>query len=182
MLTYGAAAQIYFDYYTENLANADLSVSLDDVTAETLDGYASSRSGTLTDTGLTYKGATLILESQTSIRLYFTVDEEHSIDEYTFTDGDGNRLTVKQRSDWGSNWYYVVFDNIAAKELDVMKTAKVTVNGADEEAFTISYGALTYARNVLYKSTSSSELIRLAKALYKYNAAAKTYFAKQGSN
>jgi hypothetical protein len=62
-----------------------------------------------------------------------------------------------------------------------MQTAKVKVNGNTKKALTIQFSVLTYACNVLYNDKSKATLIELVKALYKYNAAAKTYFATVNS-
>lgn len=72
LLTYGAAAQNYFMYNTENLVNADLSFELQDMaTANTLNKDAFDAAPTYTEDVLKYfYGSSLLLEDKIDLQFY----------------------------------------------------------------------------------------------------------------
>ena len=159
MLNYGAAAQLYFNYNTENLANASLSEAekkLPDV-----DASAYKYSVTGSEAGIKAKSATLMLESEVKVRVYFTLTGSKTIDQYTFTI-DGKVVTPK----YNEKGWYVETDGIPAKDLDKMFEVKVG-------GITVSYGALSYVNS---KHAVSNELeANLARALYYYFQEAEAY-------
>ena len=91
MLNYAAASQLSFDYNTDNLANASLS-DADKVLPE-VDASAYKYNITGTEEGIKASSATLMLESEVKIRVYFKLTGDKSIDEFTFTI-DGVTKTV----------------------------------------------------------------------------------------
>jgi hypothetical protein len=160
MLNYGAAAQILFNYNVENLANASLSDA--DKALADVDASAYKYSITGSEAGIKAKSATLVMESKVAIRVYFTLEEGASIEDYTFTI-NGVAVAPKQ-NDKG---YYIESEGIAAKEMDDMY--EFTVGG-----LTVTYGALSYVNSKL--NATDAEHVNLAKALYAYYAAAEAYF------
>ena len=163
MLNYGAAAQILFNHNTDNLANASLSEAdkvLVDVDAS---AYAHSLSGS--EAGIQVYQATLLLETETSIRIYFKLTGSKTIDQYTFkVDG----TVVQPKASGGL--YYVEILNIAAQHLDRMYT--ITVGG-----MTIRYGGLSYVNQVIKNPQYATEATtNAAKALFVYSRMAEDYF------
>ena len=165
MLNYGGYSQTQFGYNTDNLANAGLDTTLPTITAADVDAYAHGATGS--EDGISVASVSLLLESTTTIRFYFELDGNRSIDEYTFY-VDGVETTPIE----SNGQYYVDKVNVAAKDLDEMVT--VTVGG-----LTVKYCGLSYVRQVavLHADVYSGNLVNAAKALYAYNQAANAYFA-----
>ena len=163
MLNYGTAAQLNFNYNTDKLANAVLDEA-DRIPAdvEVPDAYAAKVTGSAD--GITADGATLLLESDVAIRVYFMLDEGADISDYTFAI-NGEEVAVRKNS----GGYYVQTAPIPAKNLDDM--FEFTVDG-----LTISYGGLSYVKTML--ESEKEEDVYMVKALFAYNAAADAYFAK----
>ena len=153
LLNYAAAAQISLNYNTENLANAELD-DADKVLPENIDvsGYKSSVTGS--ETGIKAKSATLMLESEVSVRVYFTLEEGYTVDDFVFTiDG---KVVQPQKNNIG---WFIETDGIAAKNLDQM--LRFSVGG-----LTVTYGPMSYVNSKL--SVSNEDTVNLAKALYAY--------------
>ncbi len=161
MLNYGAAAQVLFDYKTEELANAGLD-DADKVLAEVdASAWAHTKSGSVE--GITVNSATLLLDSETTIRIYFTLTGEKTIDEYTFT-VDGQEVTPVEKG----GRYYISYSNIAAHKLGDMHTFCI-------DGFTLTYSGLSYVNVLLNDANSTPAAIDMAKALFAYYEAAAAY-------
>ena len=72
--------------------------------------------------------------------------------------------------------YMIEITNIAAKDLD--RFYKVEVRDSEGVCLTVKYCALSYAYLVLSLDSQPADLVELMQALYLYNQAANTYFAK----
>ena len=162
MLNYGAAAQVNFGYDTAHLVNADMSAA-DRQLPATLDvsGFAHTWSGE--ENGIEVTSASLLLQSETKIRIYFKLKSGYQLSDFTFT-VDGVQVTPVQSGDE----YYIEKANVAAKDLDTMYTFRL---GNRQ----LTYCGLSYVNQVLNYSRDE-KLINLAKALYAYNQAANAYF------
>ena len=159
LLNYGAAAQMFFNYNTDNLANASLSEA--DKTLATPDLSAHKYSITGTEEGIKAKSATVTMESAICIRVYFTLTGDKTIEDYTFTI-DGREVQPR----YNEKGWYIESEGIAAKRMDEMHD--FCVGG-----ITVRYSVLSYANS---KLTSKDPLeVNLAKALYVYYAAAEAY-------
>lgn len=166
MLNYGAYSQIQLNHNTDNLANANLSAE-DQILPEVpdLESYAHFEAGA--EEGIAIQSVSLLLESETVIRYYFTLTGEKTIDAYSFI-VDGVQVEPVRSGEL----YYVDKTNIAAKDIDRMYV--VSVGGLD-----VSYCGLSYVRQVLnsYGSDESMvDLVNTVKALFAYNQAANAYF------
>ena len=71
--------------------------------------------------------------------------------------------------------YCIEIKNIRAQDIDEMFT--VTVIDENGNSGTVTYGALTYVRNIINVGTSkySQELIDTVRSLYLYNQATQSY-------
>lgn len=165
MLLYGAYAQKHFNYRTDALADKDLDLRLADVTAENLKAYANTaRQGT---DKVEFVGSSLLLKSETVLRLFFRVDSSVK-DRVTFR-YNGQLLTVGT----SGSFAYVDISGIRAKDLH--KSVSVTVNDGTEA--TVTYNPLTYCYNVLANPDQYPEsLCNVVKALYLYHQTAKAYY------
>ena len=160
LLNYAAAAQISLNYNTENLANAQLAEA-DKILPDGIDvsGYAASNVGS--ETGIKTKSATLMLESEVSVRVYFTLEAGYDISDFTFTiDG---KVVEPQKNSTG---WFIETDGIAAKNLDQMM--EFSVGG-----ITVTYGPMSYVNSKLSNSKTNADTLNLVKALYAYWQAAE---------
>jgi len=145
MLNYGNYAKAYFS--KTDLAATD---AMAGITAETLSGYAPTRSG---EGESSYYGSSLLLESNVVIRHYFTEE-------------------VQGATQAENGYWHIDITNIPAHELDAAKAT--TVNGV-----TIRYSPLSYAYIVLNGGSDDVRLQNLVKAMYLYNQAADSYRSGQ---
>lgn len=177
LLNYGAAAQTFFKYNTDNPANGILSDADKAVDAADFDAYkavikAGSANGQ--NNGLTYYGSSLICKSEMTVRHYFILDNGSDINNYKFsyidTDGYEVSLTPKKASDGGV--YCVDISGIMACSLDKNYVCRVT--GMDSsQIIELNYGPLSYAYSVANDKDSSIELKNLMNALYMYSEMAR---------
>ena len=173
MLHYGAYAQKYFNYNTDNLADDnminDYDYSIDDV--DFTRTYDSSMSN-LPD-GLEFSSASLTLETNTTLNLYFTDNTGKKI---TFKLVDGDKETVLKPSGSG-NRKQIKIKNIPADRLNDDFTVKIIVTG-DSTEYSVTYSPMMYAYNVFSREvteTRTPALKDLIKAIYLYNEAAVAY-------
>ncbi len=160
MLVYGAEAQKYFGYNTENPAIDLNNVALPAAPELTAATYTDEQFAPF---GLQYYGTSLVLRSQTMYKLYFKVTDKALADAVTVT-VDGKAL---KKANVGSSIVCWTIENISAK--DITKTWKVSFNGTE-----IEFGAESYMAKAL--QLEDAALHELICALYAYNQAAKVYF------
>ncbi len=176
MLNYGAYSQIYFDHSTNALANADITnTDVSGVTADTINMPYDSRTENLPE-GVTFAGASLILESETVMNLYFINTTDKAL---TLKTDDNVTLTQEQ----SGKYIKVTITDIAAQDLDKYVTVNITVEGDDTE-YSVQYNPMNYCYNTLSRETSATRtdaLKNVMRALYLYNNQAKAYFSKQNS-
>ena len=165
MLNYGAYAQTYFNYNTENLANAGVFEgenpvdTLTEITAATI-----TLDGAVTDVAL--KSLSLALEAETEIYVLFALNGVDMAD-VEFKLGD----TVLKKTALGSDCC-VIIPNIAAKDID--NAVSITVTHAGETA-TYTMSAQVYL-SIAYGKLNNVAYDNLLKAIQLYNVAADEYF------
>lgn len=171
MLNYGAYAQLRFGVNTDNLANKDYEADLSGVTVTA----SAVKNGSAT--GFTLNSYDLILESETTIRLYFTAESADNYDiTLSYNDGEKDRLfTLVPAYDQANDRYYADIPNIAAAFIDREFTVKA-VNKADNTEYSIKLSALCYISSVLESETATDAQKNVVKALYLYNQAANEFF------
>ena len=163
MLNYGAAAQVLFNHHTDDLANASLDDA--DKVLTDVDASAYAHSVTGSEDGIQVVNATLLLETETSIRIYFKLTGSKSIDQYTFR-VDGQEVQPQKNGDQ----YFLEISDIAAQDLEEMHT--VTVGG-----ITVRYGGLSYVNQVIKNPQYATQgLTDAVKALFTYHKMAEDYF------
>ena len=162
MLNYGSYAQKYFNYKVDDLANDGTHLGttvLNDVTAETMEAYTNN-----TETGnddVKLNSASLILESQTKLRLYI---EDNGIENITY---NNEPLSKK------NNKFYVEKSDILPQDLD--KDVTLTLMYNDSSVVEVSYNCMAYGYVVLKNDGVEDSLKDVVRALYLYGQAAKTY-------
>ena len=160
-LNYGAAAQNYFGYNTENLANAGYEKA---DTAEIPEADSSSRaSGSVS--GISYYGASLVFVDRIAVRFYFKVSGD--IADYNFSIGEAPVAK--------GDLYYVEVPDINPQDYD--KDITLTVN----DKLTVTYSPMQYISR-MYGKTESAELKALVSELYQYYLTAVDYLADPYGN
>lgn len=167
MSDYGSLAQAQFGYNADS--RVAVQADLNGVTAADVESFQAVKTEG-TATGVSYYGTSLLLQSETVMRIYFTLDEGE-IGDYTFKLGSKKVTPVQSDGKW-----YVEIANISAKDLD--KTYTLTVSSAEGKIVTVKASALSYAYTVLNGGSDEASLIDLVKGLYLYNQAANAYFGK----
>lgn len=161
MRLFGYCSEAYFD-------NKEVTIDqgkLNEVTRDSLNSHEAIIYGT--EEGITYAGSSLILDSETTIRHYFKVEEGYDMPSFTL-DNEKTLTPLKK-----GNLYYVEIPNILAHNLD--KMYKVNAGG-----FSIEYSALSYGYKVLESNseTVTEKLKNLVKAMYLYNIETDEYSKK----
>lgn len=177
LLNYGAAAQKYFGMgYEDEPANKNLSYDqqrLGNVPTSLMPKY-DSESTKLPD-GVTFGGASLSLESETTLTFYFSNPSGVKL---SFYDGKGARIS----SGTSGEYTTVRVKNIPAHKLSDYVTLSIKAEG-DSGEYSITYNPMTYCYNVLTRplsATRTQDLKDLMKAFYFYNQAAVRYMASKG--
>lgn len=177
MLNYGAYSQINFNKTEYGLANASYEYTLDelkDVKADSIN-VAAPTFGTYN--GVSVTDVSLLLKSKTILRFYLDVAEGTDLTGATVTaDGvTGISATIDEQK------RYVQIEGIAAKDLDKVYTLTLSTDSGDK---VVTYSPLNYVKTVLgseYGSAEYTNIRNVAKTLYLYNQAAKTYFDQKNN-
>ena len=119
--------------------------------------------------GIAADSMSLVLFSETSIRIYFNLSDGSTMNDYTFAVTDTAGQLVDYKINAESN--YLEIPNIGATKLDELYTITAEKDGT--QALSIRYGAFSYIYNKL--SSSNENLVNVVKALYAYNKAAEEY-------
>ena len=168
LLNYGAASQVYFNYNTDALANdTELMTDADRVLVE---GNNEAYAPVIVGEGdvIKYYGASLVLESETSLKFYFIVDET-KLPEGATPAIDVNGLTCAGLEKNGNMWTLKIED-IAAHQLSEAYELAIG-NGC-----TITYSAMSYAYQA--QQSSKAALVDVANALTAYCNAAGNYITE----
>ncbi len=179
MLHYGAAAQKYFKYNQDNLADVGLNdeFNIENVIDVDQTKFSDAHSKSiLTADGIgKIVGSNLYLKGETDLKVYIELADGVSANSLTFT-CNGTELTTGTYSRNGTELVTVTIPNIAAHELQNVWEIKIA--NVDGTTGTLSYSAFTYAYNALADSynpdmTNYGMSIKdLMKVMYKYNEAA----------
>lgn len=160
MLIYGGTAQMQFGYRTDDLAYEGITYTLEDVGAL---GTTTFPEGFAEACGIEFWKSSLMLESETSYRMYFSVTDQTKLDNLTVKLGNETLSYTKS----GSYIYYSI-SNIPAK----MILSDYTLTFGDQ---TVTANAGEYIAKAL--DIGGDDLKETAKALYWYSTAAIEYFA-----
>ncbi|MBE6737506.1 MAG: hypothetical protein E7566_02475 [Ruminococcaceae bacterium] len=159
MLNYGAAAQEYFGYNTDTLANESLSE--DDKAVDEIDFYDYAFNITEEDENVTYYGTALSLKSEVAILHYFIIDK--SVDVSTLDVLVNGKDAELEKN---GNLYVLKITDIPAQ--DIYDAYEVNVGDVTLEYSVASYG---YMAQWLEKT----EIIKLMNSLGTYSQYAQWY-------
>ena len=163
MLNYGAAAQEYFHYNEEDLANAGLDQYQQYATAD-----VQCENGQVK--GANYVGATLVLENNIKLTMYFTniTAEDHAV--VTFTDHYGNEKTVEiAGSEFKANGsrFGVVVDQLAVADARQMVTCTV-YNAQGEEIASAVDSVESYVARASGHDPLFQKIMKFSVSAYNY--------------
>ena len=195
MLNYGAAAQEYFGYKTDDLMNAELTDEQKSLVtaydaglfAGAVQAEASKTRNFPNTAGFSSKAATVSFEGAFAINYYFVPSEEATggMTLYYWSAGayaNADVLSIENVTGiisaevTGENLYWAQVSGIAAKQLDdTFYVAAVYTDGEGEGHCTgvIAYSLSKYC---LSKAVDGNEMQQLASAAAMYGYHAKLYF------
>lgn len=164
MINYGHYSQLQFGTGVPVAAPAGF--SMDAANLKALSAYAPQVTGSVP--GLSYLGSSVVLESQTTIKHYFTLGEGSRASDYLVAvDGVPVQMEVNGKT------CVVRVPDVTAPKLGIAYKIVVQRNGSAIEIN--NYSAFSYAYAAVSKNASAA-LINAARALYCYGMAAKNYF------
>ena len=167
MLRYGAYTQLYTGRNTENMA-----VEVQDYSENKKIGDEYKYSLSEKISGIEVKSATLLVGSDTTIRVKYQLSSDYKIGNFYFK-CRGEEVIPEKSGDS----YYLYIKNIKPQNLDNRYTFYV-YNLVTEEELTLDYSAFSYMKNVLGNSESyDKNLVNLVNAMYEYNQKAKEYIS-----
>lgn len=174
MLNYGGYAQKYFltelELESEILANENLYTPATDPVVNTstinLNKYEP------VGQNINKLDISLLLKSETELRIYFTPGSGKTIDDYVIS-LSGTDKTFQKGSVEGK--CFVSIPGIQATELGDVYTITITEKEGGAVFASTTCGAFSYAKKVLEDPSQSNELRNLMKALYLYHRAALEY-------
>ena len=189
LLNYGAAAQVYFNYNTSHLANAELTEAQQALgTAEVpeLEGVPKDEETSGATAQIPRKN--IVMSSNVEMKFAMTFESGEPaasvklVLSYTAIDGTNHNTTIPSSEfgyDSSIESYTAKLTTIAAKDMSSIVTAKI-YDGDQLISNVYYYSIETYVRNRLSSSTNEvfKELIR---ELIKYGKSAEAYF-RQSSN
>ena len=158
MLHYGAAAQKYFGYKAENLADQGYTDSLNNVISGADMPVTNGKVS-----GVTYYGASLLMKESISLRHYLYINGD--VNGYSFT-FDGKPVTPVATTKTADANYYVQLDGILPTELDKAFKLVVTKGG---ETFTMEYSPVCY----MQRMSANDNVKDLVQQLFDYYIAVK---------
>lgn len=188
LLDYGAAAQAYFGYNEESLANAEVGEEVRaaaEVYRETAYGEYKAYEPQEFETEFPYAtGMSLNLDGKVSINGYLTADDAESVEMAVFASeadaADKANATEVVTMELANGRYKGTTETteFAAKELgDNVYIVFYVKKGEQVEASSvIRYGAEIYAYNMLNKAETGAETKALCEAMLNYAAASQIEF------
>lgn len=165
--TYTDFAEAYFNGRGESL---EASEEMNALSADMFDEFRTSITGV--DERVRILGCSLMLESKTGVRIYYTLSEGISAEAVPVTI-NGKSLIPKEKTVQNGTdvCYYVEVSGILASKLDMVFS--VTIG-----EITVQTSAMAYAGEIIRadEAVQDEALVNLMKALYLYNQNANKYF------
>ena len=177
MKNYCEAVAKHFGVSDSYEAPEGLGGAMDSVTVDSVKDYAPTREGDYANSVAIFKTASVMLESKTSIRIYFALAEGYSLEDVDISvlydtvgiSASDIDVTVGETG-YKSRPYYVEVSGIYAKDLN--KTFSITI-----DTWTVNYSVMSYVQTVLKNTGAFTEdLVNAVKTLFIYNEKAIAYF------
>jgi hypothetical protein len=172
MLNYGAAAQLYIGYKTDELVNADVNIATSVATPQKSDLLLTTASGVTVDKT---KFASAGVWFDNVNKLYFKI-KVADISKVTVT-VNGVAVNTEDMEKLDDSTYIVYTDGIYATGFDRVYTVKLYENGTLLQ--TLEYSVRSYVLTMMKKTESDgvtpTAMANLAKTLYAYGKSAESY-------
>ena len=173
MLYYGGAAQELFGFRTNDPAGADLEnyVPAEIPTEGFEECGLSNVNSTANEVGLKLSHVSLILESKTTLRLYFTKTDDRTLP--VLIDSNNTVYTAIEKN----GEYYYDITGFSAGEVFAERTVQFAADGTtaftdNETKFVVSVGDYC---NWAVNTSGDENLANTVKALYNYDKCAQAY-------
>ncbi len=169
LLNYGAAAQTYAGYKTNDLVNAEFGDYQTYATTATPTMNDVLARGDETGKAVTWYGASLVLTDNVVAKFFFTADDATNYTAKVTVEGTETVINeiVKE-----GKYYTFEFDALNATQLSSAITVEI-YNGSELVSSTLTYSVETYAANKA--NDTDQNLADLVVAMMKYGNAAKLY-------
>ena len=175
LVAYGAASQVYMNYHLDKMVDTVVTGTtakayLDSLAKEEMIIQTTHVSGV----GVNIAAKTLVLTNSFAVRVYFTLDENVSLNDVSFMAKVGEKEVVYNKDNFKvqneTGRYYFDYAGMNATELDdpVNFTAYVGETAGDTLVFSAnSYLGYTY-KALTEKGDTSSKLYNIVTTLYNY--------------
>lgn len=164
MINYGGRAQVFFDYRTDELANRGIEdyqmATTDSMVVPSFDKDTLNQE--LEPYGLSFYGASLVLKTETSLKLYFKKLDNYSGSVTVKINGQETELIPNSAS-------YVVVDVADIPSSSIGNIWDITIGDVS-----FKYSSTNYIQNQL--NGSDENIKALVTAVYDYYLAALDYF------
>ena len=186
MLNYGAAAQVYFNYNADDLANADLTDEELALASTNMNAVKSFKRDIFNaNATVDIKGCSLALENR--VEMKFSVDikgksSENLYAKIVYFDRNGNKCEdIIDGSEFTKrdDRYVVTFAGLAASEMRTEVALTIYDKNTDKAiSNTREYSIESYVSSISGKNNANEELIALVEAMIIYGDSAYAYFNK----
>ena len=176
LVAYGAAAQVYQNYRTDNLVSTVVSGAVSTDYTDRLSSVTQYTGKVLGAAGVTIKGKTLVLSNTFAVRVYFTVNKGVDIANVSFkVTANGKTDTVNSfEKDEKLGYYYFDYANLNATQLDSEVKFQSLVNGTDVGDM-VTYSVNTYLAKKMPNYDKSSNAYKFMAELFNYGCACTEY-------
>jgi hypothetical protein len=175
MLNYGAAAQVYFGYDTDNLVNADVEYIHDYETTgvpEAVNHQATEGTG-----GMLYPSASL--SNRVVLNLKGAMTGGASV-KLNVMDEEGNVLDTLDTTAVSANLFEVNFDQVGAKDMrTIYKFQFVDEGGVSADSKVLTWSVESFVAQKLASNEPGSATYEMARALLIYGDSAAAYLENQ---
>ena len=179
LVAYGAAAQVYQNYRTDNLVSTVVSGAVSTDYTDRLSSVTQYTEKVLGTAGVNIKGKTLVLSNTFAVRVYFTVNEGVDIANVSFNvAANGKTDTVNSfEKDEKLGYYYFDYANLNATQLDSEVKFESFVNETGVGDM-VTYSVNTYLAKKMPNYDKSSNAYKLMAELFNYGCACTEYASK----
>ena len=179
LVAYGAAAQVYQNYRTDNLVSTVVSGAVSTDYTDRLSSVTQYTEKVLGTAGVNIKGKTLVLSNTFAVRVYFTVNKGVDIANVSFNvTANGKTDTVNSfEKDEKLGYYYFDYANLNATQLDSEVKFESFVNETGVGDM-VTYSVNTYLAKKMPNYDKSSNAYKLMAELFNYGCACTEYASK----
>ena len=179
LVAYGAAAQVYQNYRTDNLVSTVVSGAVSTDYTDRLSSVTQYTEKVLGTAGVNIKGKTLVLSNTFAVRVYFTVNKGVDIANVSFkVTANGKTDTVNSfEKDEKLGYYYFDYANLNATQLDSEVKFESFVNETGVGDM-VTYSVNTYLAKKMPNYDKSSNAYKFMAELFNYGCACTEYASK----